>query len=913
MHQSHYHHFNCYHYYEELELAATRACASMLYCGHGSFKYISNKNITVFHWIDQLIECSSAEMRMYETCKYALSNEISLLTLNVCIQLLDSQLHSIVAAQSVKATNLLNLIQFEGGNSPLFDKLIEKCYVSQEPATADLCFMAVAKVYTDYLNGLNTSTLTTSSSSTPRGQKSSFDANYMSPILTLCLLNIGSQRVNIHETSLLLLRAINNRFLQENHLNENSSNKKEENGATNENAKTESTSNTMNNNFINNKIVNSLLDIDVDIINSLAIYSKSQMFISDHLARKNPEQTMHIFLELTSRFDKCNSQSLRRTMLNVLVPWLYNIQLIDPHVIPATQAPPSMINSFGLSTTHSGSTQTTHLVLNNLFYLTCRHGAEFHSEFELLWSILALTWPQHNIRIIVRYLYIMCSLSVYEMLGHAKRVVTYLTRACSQRVIDELVAELEYMDSLRSILDCVDRVPFYAYIRPAFVSQNNQQANQSNSNNSSKSNNNNSKKSVYDKFDYKLEDEDEEENDDSDESIDDENSVLGDNDNENDSENDSSNDSDEDDNLSDESSGDSEQNEEPVGIRGEYNVNHVDKDVANENGSSQQQQFPNLPLPGNFHHLACPLNSLLFHLGHQHNQYYHPQTNPVAQSPVFSFLNNYSHHIHYQHLTANVTHLTRGHISLMLLAELVCTDGADTDWSTYMPMLFHYCLVNFDNPKQLVCEHAKKLLLGLLYVMCVQNELHSLTDMLLDSMVFVVDNQSVIFNRIHTNTNLSGISSAHLLIDYANSISKSNPNACHYGYYYNMRVAMAGMYGGGFSALSQNGPVSNAVGSISKNSGNTVSSSGGGNPGPLTINPNVASPSASGASAMNSPQHRHLVSTHSAPASPASVLATNNSNNSNTANSTVNNFDEFNQINLFFNIFLFFLRTEYQL
>jgi hypothetical protein len=925
MHQSHYHHFNCYHYYEELELAATRACASMLYCGHGSFKYMSNKNTHVFHWIDQLIECSSGEMRMYETCKYALPNEIYLLTFNVCIQLLDSQLHSIVAAQSGKA-NLANLINFDAANSPLFDKLIDKCYVSQEPATADMCFMAVAKVYTDYLNGLTpVSTAATATSNTPRGLKSSFDASYMSSIMTLCMLNIGSQRVNVHETSLLLLRAISNRFLQQDHLNVNAenaaANKKEETAA-DDSGKTEPAPA---NNYMSSKIVSSLLaDIDVDIINSLAIYSKSQMFISEHLARKNPEQTMFVFLEVTSRFDKCTSSSLRRTMLNVLVPWLYNMQLIDPHVIPSSQAAPSRLNSFGLSTCHSGSPQATHLILNNLFYLTCRHGAEFHTELELLWSILALTWPQHNVRIIIRYLFIMCSLSTYEMLSNAKRVVAFLARACSQRVIDELVAELECMDSLRSILDCVDRVPFYAFNRPAFVASshgNQPSANaQPNSSNSSKSSDA-TKKSVYDRFNDKLGDEDDADEVDSDDSFDDDDNdddddddkkeeKGSDNDESSDESSDGENNSEDDDD--DQSSGDSEQNEEPAGVRGEYDSNHIEIDVVNGvssggniNSSNAEhnsaQQFPNLPLPNNAHNLACPLNSLLFHTGHHHNQYYYyynyyyPHSNPAAQSPVFSFLNNYSHHIHYQHLTANVTHLTRGHISLMLLAELVGTDGADTDWSTYMPMLLHYCLVNFDSPKQLVCEHAKKLLLGLLYVTCVQNELHSLTHTLLDSMVFIVDNQSIVFNRIHTNTNVSGSGAPHLLVDYANSIANFNPNGCHYSYYYNMRVAMAGMYGSGNgpSSMSSSGSGGgggggSAAGSISKANGSSTSGNNNNSSGPLTINPNVASPTKSSAAALNSPQHRHLVSTHSAPASPASALATSSSANSTNSNSSAN-------------------------
>jgi hypothetical protein len=459
MHQSHYHHFNCYHYYEELELAAARACAALLYCGHSSFKNMSVKSPHIFLWLDQLIECASAEAKMYAACTYALPNEISLLALNVCTQLLDSQLYLIVNSGSNKQpsanTPLVNMINFDSSGvistSALFDKMIDKCYVCTEPATTDLCFMAVAKVYTDYLN-INLK---------QRQRKSNFDSNYMTAILTLCLLNIGSQRVNIHETSVLLLRAINNRFLTEDEdeiIAESSANLDEKKST---------------HPILLQAAADSRHHVDADIINSLVIYSKSQLFIAEYLARKNPDLTMHVFLELTSRFEKCQSHTLRRQILAVLVPWLYNVQLVDSHVVVESPGDnqSSRTNSLGFNITHAGSATCTHLVLNNLFYLTCRYGAEFNAELELLWAVLALTWPESNVKIIVRHLYLMCSLSTYDMLAHSKRVVAYLTRSSStaSRVVHELCAELECMDSLRSVLECVDRVPYYAYTRPAYA------------------------------------------------------------------------------------------------------------------------------------------------------------------------------------------------------------------------------------------------------------------------------------------------------------------------------------------------------------------------------------------------------------------------------------------------------------
>jgi hypothetical protein len=145
---------------------------------------------------------------------------------------------------------------------------------------------------------------------------------------------------------------------------------------------------------------------------------------------------------------------------------------------------------------------------------------------------------------------------------------------------------------------------------------------------------------------------------------------------------------------------------------------------------------------------------------------------------IYSYHNNYFHHNHYQHLN----NLSRGSISLMLLSELVCTDGADFDWTLYLPVMFHFCLMHFDNSKQIVGEHAKKLLLGLLYVLTVQSELFNLTEILLDSLPSIIDSQSVIFDRKYT-THVEGNPAAGGRLS-----SKLSTANCHYNYNFNSRV-----------------------------------------------------------------------------------------------------------------------------
>ena len=107
----------------------------------------------------------------------------------------------------------------------------------------------------------------------------------------------------------------------------------------------------------------------------------------------------------------------------------------------------------------------TQLVLNNLFYLTCKLSDECARELELIWAILASA-SHANVKIIVRYVFVMLSLAPYDMLRHGKSVVCCMARASPQHVIDELLGELELMDSLASALDrCESALPFYRYNR----------------------------------------------------------------------------------------------------------------------------------------------------------------------------------------------------------------------------------------------------------------------------------------------------------------------------------------------------------------------------------------------------------------------------------------------------------------
>lgn len=215
------------------------------------------------------------------------------------------------------------------------------------------------------------------------------------------------------------------------------------------------------------------------------------------------------------------------------------------------------------------------------------------------------------------------------------------------------------------------------------------------------------------------------------------------------------------------------------------------------NKSAGPQESLTLPMPSNYQSHICPLNVLLYHIGHFHNHqsHYNSHNNNNNHNhqypPIYSYHNNYMHHNHYQHLN----NLSRGAISLMLLSELVCTDGADFDWNPYLPIIFHFCLINFDNSRQIIGEHAKKLFLGVIYVLTIQNELYHLTDFLLESTSSIIDNQSIIYDRKYTTT------TTNLIVDTGartqpNNMKLSSAN-CHYNFNFNARIASANLKGYG--------------------------------------------------------------------------------------------------------------------
>lgn len=71
----------------------------------------------------------------------------------------------------------------------------------------------------------------------------------------------------------------------------------------------------------------------LDVILSNA-YCRSQMYLSKQLAQMRPELTMPMFSEITHRFQTARSDA-RTLLVQCLLPWLENVELVATSVPPA--------------------------------------------------------------------------------------------------------------------------------------------------------------------------------------------------------------------------------------------------------------------------------------------------------------------------------------------------------------------------------------------------------------------------------------------------------------------------------------------------------------------------------------------------------------------------------------------------
>ncbi|XP_075160591.1 microtubule binding protein furry isoform X3 [Haematobia irritans] len=289
----------------------------------------------------------------------------------------------------------------------LLEWVIDRCYTSS-PREADACFLALAAIFS----------------------AREYPCDHYTSVITVTLLMTGCPRVEVHSTALLLLQILDKRFFGSvGPLH--AENEKDDKVGT------------------------------LDVLLSSA-YCRSQRFLSKQLAQLRPELTMSMFSEITHRFQTAR-EDVRTSLLQCLQPWLHNMELVATTVPPAT--PLSYIMYFPDSGTRgrregTGSTEATEMILNNLFYITAKFSDTHPRDIEELWGTLCQFWP-NNLKVILRYLVIMSGMAPNELLSYAKRVALYLARTCPDRLLDELMAELQTVETLNCLIERTETPPFY--------------------------------------------------------------------------------------------------------------------------------------------------------------------------------------------------------------------------------------------------------------------------------------------------------------------------------------------------------------------------------------------------------------------------------------------------------------------
>ncbi|XP_061497147.1 protein furry isoform X4 [Anopheles gambiae] len=289
----------------------------------------------------------------------------------------------------------------------LLEWVIDRCYTAS-PREADACFLALAVIFS----------------------AREYPCDHYTSVINVTLLMTGCPRVEVHSTALQLLQILDKRF------------------------------------FGNVGPLQTENDRELDKIGTLdavlsGAYCRSQMYLSRQIARLRPELTMSMFSEITYRFQTARAEA-RALLLQCLLPWLENVELVASSVPPAT--PLSYIMYYPDSGTRgrregSGSTEATEMILNNLFYITAKF-ADSHPYIEELWGTLCQFWP-NNLKVILRYLLIISGMAPNELLANAKRVALYLARSCTNRLLDELMSELQTVETLNCLIERTETPPFY--------------------------------------------------------------------------------------------------------------------------------------------------------------------------------------------------------------------------------------------------------------------------------------------------------------------------------------------------------------------------------------------------------------------------------------------------------------------
>ncbi|KAJ6218921.1 hypothetical protein RDWZM_004733 [Blomia tropicalis] len=685
----------------ELEYLSIRSMSTVLCCG----SLFDQKNLldgnSLYYWLTSLL--NSNETRI---------NEIGLETL---ILLLENNLDA----------------------GPLLEWLIECCY-TKNAKIADSCFKALTTIFSIR----------------------EYPCDRYIAIIIVTIVNVACPRIEIQQMALQLLQILDNRFFtghsgsssyrtSTNEVTNGPSTNQTKNSSVEMRYRSEDTVQQHNkySYLKNQRVLNNhnqshkqhqqqSANVEPLLLN---LYPCTHGNIAKRMAYLHPQLTMIVFSEITFRFQTARSM-VCQNLLQFLVPWLFNMQLVDPtatiHNINAPESSSSLImssndskqqtqpnnptnfddeendgdenenqnDSSGTAMHHSygsgshfrsegwGSIESTEMVLNNLFFITIKFGDDYPDELERVWSSIVSNRP-NNLKIIVRYLFILTGLSPNELLPFAKRIAIYLARSQPEYMVDILMAELQAVEFLNFNAERTEAFPYFRIVnRKCSTShlgeEENGNANSVRRSDSNSGRNTQSSGTLHTKRHSK-----------------DLHSNVPNNGTTGATTNSSVNTSTEDNNLF-----------------GELNLNLSTNDDSSLPISdrcikpSTPQPRP-LPMPeyGGYY---APLNDFLINVNST-NGGNNVQTGVVNGSlPTHSTNNNANTSMSQQMPSTggSVGGFHRCNLALMLLTDVVTQDIQIIDWSPHIPPMLHIIFLGMDHSRTIVFEHCKQLLLNLCIV-----------------------------------------------------------------------------------------------------------------------------------------------------------------------------------------------------
>ncbi|XP_073975779.1 microtubule binding protein furry isoform X3 [Rhodnius prolixus] len=382
---------------QELQFVALQAMTSILCCGPCFDPNGLAEEGSLYPWIDHFLESDDSKI-------YKLACETVVL-----------------------------LLECNSDIGALLDWVVDRCYTAK-PQVADGCFLALATIFS----------------------AREYPCDHYTAVINVTLMNTGCPRTEIQESALQLLQILDKRFF----------------GAV--------VPLVADGEAGDNPLRRSTLDV---ILSST--YLRSQTHLSRQLAIIHPELTMPMFSEITYRFQTARPE-VKQLLLGYLLPWLYNMELVDPNLPPTNPLSHYQEHSHKMATSMLllnrlqpyygnnndvkrtanprqegwGSVEATEMVLNNLFYITAKFADQHAKEIEEVWATLCCVWP-NNLKVIIRYLLIISGMAANELLQYAKRVVVFLARAKTDRLLDEMMTELHTVETLNWLIERTETPPFY--------------------------------------------------------------------------------------------------------------------------------------------------------------------------------------------------------------------------------------------------------------------------------------------------------------------------------------------------------------------------------------------------------------------------------------------------------------------